>query len=145
MYLLDTNVISEYRKGPQANAGIVAFFDKTPNDVLFLPAQVIGEIQAGISKLRRQRSAPAEKKADAYELWLDHLVTEYGDHVLEFDTGAARVWGALLSSEKRDPHATDKQIAALALVHSLVVVTRDAGEAFKKSPNLRVLNPFLNS
>lgn len=54
MYLIDTNVISEHRKGPRAHPGVVKFFEATPNNALYLPAQVIGEIQAGIAKLRRQ-------------------------------------------------------------------------------------------
>ncbi|WP_338758648.1 type II toxin-antitoxin system VapC family toxin [Massilia sp. METH4] len=142
MYLLDTNVISEYRKGNRADRGVCRFFESTRNGVLFLPAQVIGEIQAGIFRLRRLDDGAAGQRADTYQLWLDGLVAEFKDHVLEFDVEAARVWGTMLSHEKKDPHTIDKQIAAMALVNDLTVVTRDKGDAFARIPGLRKLNPF---
>jgi len=145
MYLLDTNVISEYRKATKANAGIIQFFDATQDEALFLPVQVIGEIQAGISKLRRQKDAQATRRANTYELWLDSLLAEFGDRILQFDIDAARLWGTLLSSEKKDPHSIDKQIAAIALIHSLTVVTRDKGIAFTRIPNLRTFDPFTST
>lgn len=142
MFLIDTNVLSEYRKGKRANAGVMQFFAAAENSSLFLPAQVIGEIQACIAKLRRAGGEHALKQAEKYELWLDSVLTEFGDHILQFDVEAARVWGSLLSSEMRDPHTIDKQIAAIALIHDLVVVTRDKGDAFSRTPNLKILNPF---
>ncbi|GAB2879988.1 type II toxin-antitoxin system VapC family toxin [Pseudoduganella ginsengisoli] len=145
MYLIDTNVISEFRKGRRANAGVVAFFGAVDSKTLFLPAQVVGEIQAGIAKLRRQGSGQALRQADAYELWLDSLISEFGDRVLEFDIEAARTWGMFLSNEKKDPHTIDKQIAAIALIHGLTVVTRDGGEAFKHMPNVKSFNPFTDA
>ncbi len=142
MHLIDTNVISEYRKGARANPGVVQFFASTQGSTMFLAAQVIGEIQAGVAKLRREGSEQAKDRAGAYELWLDGLIANFGDRILEFGSEAARVWGTLLSNDKKDPHTIDKQIAAIALVNSLVVVTRDKGEAFSRIPNVRVLNPF---
>lgn len=142
MYLIDTNVISEYRKGARANAGVTRFFAATPSSTMFLAAQVIGEIQAGVAKLRREGSEQARDRAAAYEKWLDGLLAHFGDRILTFDSEAARVWGTLLSNEKKDPHTIDKQIAAIALVNSLVVVTRDKGEAFSRIAGVKVLNPF---
>ena len=142
MYLIDTNVISEYRKGERADAGVRRFFEGTKNGVLFLPAQVIGEIQAGIFRLRRNGDEAAGVRAQAYQLWLDGLLAQFKDHVLEFDVEAARVWGTLLSHDRKDPHTIDKQIAAMALVNDLVVVTRDKGEAFSRIPCVKTLDPF---
>lgn len=145
MYLLDTNVISEYRKGAKANAGVIRFFDATQNEKIFIPVQVIGEIQAGIAKLRRQKDVQATRRADTYELWLDSLLAEFTDRILQFDIDAARLWGTLLSSEKKDPHSTDKQIAAIALIHNLTVATRDKGVAFTHIPNLRTFDLFTDT
>lgn len=142
MYLLDTNVISEYRKGTRANRGVQAFFAGVQSEALFLPAQVVGEIQAGIARLRRQADELAAQRARLYESWLEELLETFGARVLEFDTEAARVWGTLLGNEKHDPHTVDKQIAAIALVHDLVVVTRDHGTAFKTLRPVRALDPF---
>lgn len=142
MFLIDTNVLSEYRKGKRANAGVIQFFAAAESNSLFLPVQVIGEIQAGIAKLRRAVGEQALQRAEKYELWLDNVLTEFGEHILQFDVEAARVWGALLSNDKKDPHTIDKQIAAIALIHDLVVVTRDKGDAFSRTPSLKILNPF---
>jgi predicted nucleic acid-binding protein len=43
-----------------------------------------------------------------------------------------------------DPHAIDKQIAAIAWVHNLVLVTRGKGSAFARIANLSVFNPFID-
>jgi toxin FitB len=145
MYLIDTNVISEYRKGGRADAGVRRFFEGAKNGALFLPVQVVGEIQAGIFRLRHRGDDAAGERADIYQLWLDGLLAEFKDHVLEFDMEAARVWGALLGHEKKDPHTIDKQIAAMALVNDLTIVTRDKGEAFARIPGLRKLDPFTAS
>ena len=81
-------------------------------------------------------------QADVYQAWVDGLTAEFKDNILEFDSDASRVWGTLLSHEKKDPDTIDKQIAAIALVHDLVVVTRDKGTAFSRLSNVKVLNPF---
>jgi predicted nucleic acid-binding protein len=142
MYLIDTNVISEYRKGARADGGVLQFFADVQSTVLFLPVQVVGEIQAGIAKLRRVGTEQARQQAQAYEDWLESLLAEYVNRVLTFDLEAARMWGSLLSNDKKDPHTIDKQIAAIALVNNLTVVTRDKGEAFSRMPAVQVLDPF---
>lgn len=140
-YLLDTNVISEVRKGDRCNRGVRDFFDQSDDTELFLPVQVIGEIRAGISKAVRQND---NRKAEVYEQWLETLLQEYGHRIIEFDSDCAQVWGSLLSGEKRDPHTVDKQIAAIAMVWNMTLVTRDSGGGFKTiaGRNLKVLNPF---
>jgi len=142
MYLIDTNVISEHRKGPRAHPGVVKFFEATPNNALYLPAQVIGEIQAGIAKLRRQNDTNAAEGAEIYQLWLGCLLGKFGNHVLRFDYEAASLWGAMLTSERKDPHTIDKQIAAMAIVNNLVLVTRDKQIALAANPAIEVLNSF---
>lgn len=143
-YLLDTNVISEVRKGDRCNSGVRAFCEQTDDSELFLPVQVIGEIRAGIAKLSRQKDA---RKAKVYELWLENLIDQYSDRIIEFDADCAQVWGTLLSGEKKDPHTIDKQIAAIALIRNMTVVTRDAGGGFATivHPDLKLVNPFKNA
>lgn len=142
MYLIDTNVISEYRKGARTNPGVRQFFADVESTVLFLPVQVAGEIQAGIAKLRRIGTEQARLQARIYEDWLDGLLAEYGNRVLGLDIEATRMWGSLLSTDKKDPHTIDKQIAAIALIYNLTVVTCDKGEAFSRIPAVQVLDPF---
>lgn len=145
MYLLDTNVISELRKGNRAHSGVRAFFSTVPEALLLLPAQVVGEIQAGIAKLRREGSEQSMARAEALDGWLDELVQNHGQRIVAFDSDCARMWGTLLSGEKKDPHTIDKQIAAIALIHDLTVVTRDKGEAFSRIRGLKVYNPFIDT
>jgi predicted nucleic acid-binding protein len=143
MYLLDTNVLSELRKRGNANWGVRRFFETTDPDELFLPVQVIGEIRAGIAKLRRRGSAEELKRAAAYDAWLTQdLLQGYGGRIIDFDADCAMVWGELLSGEKKDPHTIDKQIAAMALIRDMTVVTRDQGASFRTVPGLKMLNPF---
>lgn len=140
-YLLDTNVISEIRKGDRCNWGVRDFFDQSNDTELFLPVQVIGEIRAGIAKAARKRD---NRKAEVYEQWLETVLQEYGSRIIEFDSDCAQVWGRLLSGEKKDPHTVDKQIAAIAMVWDMTLVTRDSGGGFKSlaGKNLTILNPF---
>jgi predicted nucleic acid-binding protein len=140
-YLLDTNVISEVRKGDRCNWGVREFFDQTNDSELFLPVQVIGEIRAGVAKAIRRKDHP---KAEVYEQWLETLLQEYSDRIIEFDADCAQVWGTLLSGEKKDPHTIDKQIAAIAMIRDMTLVTRDSGGGFRTivDRGLKVLNPF---
>lgn len=140
-YLLDTNVILEIRKGDRCNRGILEFFDTTDDSELFLPVQVIGEIRAGIAKAVRNKD---RRKAEVYEQWLDNLLAEYGDRIIEFDADCAQIWGTLLSGEKKDPHTIDKQIAAIAMMRNMTLVTRDTGGGFTTiaDRDLKILNPF---
>ncbi|MFL6674499.1 MAG: type II toxin-antitoxin system VapC family toxin [Massilia sp.] len=138
-YLLDTNVISDYRKDERANPGVRAFFSDIPAEQIFLPVQVIGEIQAGIAKVSRNRDTI---RVHAYMAWLDTLIRDFGDRVIEFDVDSARTWGLLLSGEKKDPHPIDKQIAAIAIMRGMTLVTGDKGLALSKFQGLLVLNPF---
>ena len=75
------------------------------------------------------------------EAWLVQVLQEYGDRVLALDGDAAQLWGRL---RVPNPHnAIDKQIAAIALLHDLTVVTRNS-EDFA-GIGVRLLNPFLAS
>ena len=137
MYLVDTDVISESRKGTRANAGVRTFFkqvvaEQTP---VFLSVVTVGELRRGVELVRHRRNAI---QANRLEKWLTQLLRHYGDYVLEIDTDIAQLWGRL-----RVPHyenALDKLIAATALVHDLTVVTRNHDDYARTGA--RVLNPF---
>jgi toxin FitB len=137
MFLIDTNVISEARKGQRADAGVQAFWaaaasDETP---LFLAAVTIGELRRGV-ELIRHRGDHAQAKQ--LEQWLLEVLQTYGDRVLDLDGDAAQIWGRL---RVPNPHnALDKQIAAIALLHDLTVVTRNTADF--TSCGVRLLNPF---
>jgi predicted nucleic acid-binding protein len=136
MYLVDTNVISEARKGVKANSGVQQFFRTSEAEDLYLSVQTIGEIRRGLENIRRRGDLPQARKL---EKWLDLILTDYGDRILDFDEECAQVWGRLMSPHHE--HPIDKQIAAIALIHDLTVVTRNIDDF--RSTGTRISNPFV--
>ncbi|MBN8442144.1 MAG: type II toxin-antitoxin system VapC family toxin [Thauera sp.] len=135
MYLLDTNVISELRKGGRANHGVTAFFATLAAEEIYLSVVTIGQIRRGLENVRARGD---REQAGRLEAWLDKVVTDFSDRILEFDLDCAQVWGKLMSPHPQ--HAIDKQIAAIALIYDLTVVTRNTDDFV--SSGVRSLNPF---
>ncbi len=136
MFLVDTNVISELRKGQNANAGVLAFWRAADGEALYIAVQTMGEIRRGVENIR-QRGDSAQ--AARLESWLDRVATGYADRILSFDLECAQVWGKLMSPHPQ--HPIDKQIAAIALIHDLTVVTRNVSDF--KGLGVTVINPFV--
>ena len=82
------------------------------------------------------------EQARLYDNWLEMVLLDYADRVIDVDADCAQVWGGLLSHQKTDPPTINKQIAAMALISDMTIVTRDQGDGFRRVPNLKVLNPF---
>lgn len=135
MYLLDTNVISELRKGGRANPGVTAFFATLAPEDIYLSVVTIGEIRRGLENVRARGDL---EQAGRLEAWLDNVVTDFSDRILDFDLECAQVWGKLMSPHPQ--HPIDKQIAAIALIYDLTVVTRNTDDFV--SSGVRDLNPF---
>lgn len=135
MFLVDTNVISEARKGGRANPGVKSFWASSDPAELYIPVQTIGEIRRGLENIRQRGDASQARKLEA---WLNTIVEDYSDRILDFDLDCAQVWGKLMSPNAQ--HAIDKQIAAIALIHDLTVVTRNVADF--TGLGARLLNPF---
>ena len=138
MYLIDTNVISEARKKTKANIGVRRFFKQAVNDGsrIFISVVTVGELRRGVESIRHRGDI---RQANQLEKWLELLLTDYQDHILDINTDIAQLWGHL-----RAPHpenALDKQIAATALIYELTVVTRNHKDFVKTS--VPVLNPWV--
>lgn len=136
MYLVDTNVISEARKGKKANPGVQKFFRTVEAEDLYLSVQTIGEIRRGLESIRHRGDLPQAKKL---EKWLDLVVANYDDRILSFDEECAQIWGRLMSPHHE--HPIDKQIAAIALIYDLTVVTRNVDDF--RGTCTRINNPFV--
>lgn len=134
MFLLDTNVIGELGKGIKADPGVVNLL-KANEDRLFLPVQVIGELRGGIEHLRRRRDVPQARRL---ENWFELVLETFADRILPFDLTCAQTWGRLISAN--DQNAVDKQIAAIALVYGLTVVTRNTDHF--EGTGVSIINPF---
>lgn len=135
MYLLDTNVVSELRKGARANPGVMAFFANLRAEEIYLSVQTIGEIRRGVENIRGRGD---HQQAERLESWLDAMVSDYAARILDFDLECAQVWGKLMSPNHQ--HAIDKQIAAICLIYDLTVVTRNTADF--ASNGVRLLNPL---
>ncbi len=137
MYLIDTNVIGEIRKRRQANTGVVRFFVRVREEdsALYLSAISIGELRRGVELVRYRGD---QRQARRLERWLDEIMENFADHILEFGVMESQIWGTL-----RVPHPErpiDKQVAATALSYGLTLVTRNT-KAFAGT-GLELLNPF---
>ncbi len=137
MYLLDTDVVSEIRKGDEANPGVRAFFADTSfrSADLYLSVVTIGEMRQGVERIRHRGD---DAQAKRLARWLKQVTTTYAESILPFDEETAHVWGRLRVPNPENP--LDKQIAATALIHDLTVVTRNT-EHFAPT-GARLLNPF---
>jgi predicted nucleic acid-binding protein len=137
VFLVDTDVISEARKGDKANAGVREFFDNASqnNTALFLSAITIGELRQGVESIRHRRNSAQSARL---ERWLDRLTVDFADAILPFDQETAQVWGRLRAPRPENP--LDKQIAATALIHDLTVVTRNTSHF--EPTGVALVNPF---
>lgn len=131
-YLLDTNVVSELRK-PKPHGAVVAWLNAQPEEQLFLSAVTIGEVQAGIERVRENDS----HKALELEHWLDQIASSY--NVVSMDATCFREWGRLMR-RKPDQLLEDAMIAATARIHGLTVATRNERDFVHLQ--VRIFNPF---
>jgi predicted nucleic acid-binding protein len=133
-YLLDTNVVSELRKGTRANPNVLAWSENISADALFTSVLVLGEIRSGIERIRTRD--PIQTKA--LERWLKETEEFYADHVLPITAAVADRWGRLNAG---NPISTIHGLmAATALENTLTLVTRNVGDV--RRTGATVLNPF---
>lgn len=138
MYLFDTNVVSELRKGARANAGVLKLVRALEADEahVYLSVVTLGELRRGVDLLRHRGDMA---QAQRLEGWLNSVIDEYAERILDLGREEALLWGRL-----RVPHpenALDKQIAATALISDLILVTRNTGDF--ATTGVKLLNPFL--
>lgn len=136
IYLLDTNVVSELRKGPRGHPNVVAWFSGVADGDLCLSVLVVGEIRHGIEAVRRRDGA----KAAALEQWLTRLVRDHGERILPVDRAVAEEWGRL--SAARSVSVVDTLLAATARVHGLTLATRNVRDV--EWTGVSCVNPFVS-
>ena len=133
--LLDTNIVSELRKGARANAKVMAWYRDVDEEDLFVSVLVLGEIRSGIERVRS--SDPAQ--AQALERWLKGLEKAYAGHVLPVTSAIADRWGRL--NAINPPSVVDGLMAATALENDLTLVTRNVQDVARTG--VECLNPFV--
>ena len=123
-YLLDTCILSKVRKAnhPESER-IKRWLGKHAETSFFISVVSIGEIQAGISKLKIEE----HPKKMVFENWLlGELIPRFNDRILPVDVHTCFLWGKLLGEAQRKGHllpAIDALIAASAIQHQLILVT----------------------
>ena len=118
-YLLDTNVVSELRKGAKADPAVVSWAKSTANDRHHLSVLTLGEIRKGIETRRRR----AVDQAEVLEAWLIRMSSDYAEDILPITPEIADEWGRLNSI--RSMPVIDGLLAATALSHGLTLATRN--------------------
>jgi predicted nucleic acid-binding protein len=120
-FLLDTNVVSEIRH-PEGSDAVKRRVRTIAPDSLFLSVIVFAELTKGVLRL------PKGARKQELLAWLGRLESVYGDRILPFDREAGRLWGKLAAeSEARGTRlgVSDGQIAATAIQHGMILVTRN--------------------
>lgn len=134
-YLLDTNIVSELRKGARCNPNVKTWAEGTSTGSLFLSVITLGEIRKGVELLKLRDVNAAEM----IEMWLENLTVKFAGNILPVCEEVADDWGKL-NAPSPQPTA-DSLIAATALIHGMTVVTRNTSDF--ANMNVRLLNPFL--
>ena len=133
-YLLDTNIISEIRKGPRCHPNVAAWYSNLEEESLYLSVLVLGEIRKGIEGLRDRDAG----KANELDLWLEQLQTSFQSQILPVDIAISQEWGRL--SSLHTVPVIDGLLAATATLHGLVLVTRNTRDF--ADLGIQLLNPF---
>ncbi len=133
-YLLDTNVISELRKGERANTNVKAWFSALDDEQIYLSVLTIGEVRRGVENVRRRDP----DSAAALDSWLARLGEAYRDRILPVDRAIAEEWGRL---NVPDPlPVVDGLLAATAKVAGLTFATRNVADV--EGAGVELVDPF---
>jgi predicted nucleic acid-binding protein len=136
MYLLDTNVVSEIRKGLKANENVITWAKQVSPASLFLSVISILELETGI--LQKERQDPTQ--GAILRTWLNaHVLPAFSERIISIDTAIAQRCAKLHIPDRR--YDRDALIAATALMHGFVVVTRNSKDFVETGVEL--LNPWL--
>jgi predicted nucleic acid-binding protein len=133
-YLIDTNIISEVRKGEQCDTNVARWYASLGDADIYLSVLVLGEIRKGIERVRRN----SQDRARALELWLATLRERFADRVLPVDQVVADEWGRM--SAIRSVPSLDALLAATAKVNQMTFATRNVADVAGLGAD--VINPF---
>lgn len=133
-YLIDTDVISELRKGKRANPNVTSWFAALAAEDVYLSVLTLGEIRKGIESIRRRDPQAAK----TLESWLGRVSEAHRDRVLPIDRSIAEEWGRM---NVPDPiPVVDGLLAATAKVTGLTVATHNSDDFARTGASF--IDPF---
>ena len=133
-YLLDTNVLSELKR-KSADSGVVSWFSQRPPATLYLSVLTLGEIRKGIEGVSE------ETRRQTLLDWLEtDLPSFFMGRIMAVDGSVADRWSRMIAAAGRPLPAIDSLLAATALEHDLVLVTRNVKD-FAGLP-VQLFNPW---
>ena len=133
-FVLDTNVVSELKRGTRADPNVVAWRARYAQEDLFLSVITTGEIRKGIEESHRKDVG----KAANFEHWLGFLEEEFENRILSVTPDISDLWGRLVARSNISP--LDGIIAATAAHFGYTVATRNERD-FQKT-GVDFINPF---
>jgi predicted nucleic acid-binding protein len=136
-YLFDTCVPSELlKRKPQQT--VIDWIAQCHESSIFLSVLTLGELQKGIAKLI---DSDRRKKL---QNWLDEdLSQRFAGRILDITPEIARAWGILQGQLERQGQkmpVIDGLIATIAIVHNLVLVTRNVADVQRSG--VQIINPW---
>ncbi len=135
MYILDTNVISELRKGKKAEQRVRIWAQALPAGNLYLSVVSVLELEIGTLLVERRD----RKQGAILRAWIDgHVLPSFSGRILAIDTVVAQRCASLHVPNPRSDR--DALIAATALVHGMTVVTRNVSHF--QATGVTVVNPW---
>lgn len=132
-FLIDTNVISELVK-PRPDRRVIEWVETADENLLYLSVLTLGKIRKGVA------SQPDRKRQTLLENWFQDLLIRFSGRILPVDQAVADRWGQMTGSAKSPLPVIDSLLAATALHHNLILVTRDTRAVLATGVSL--LNPW---
>jgi predicted nucleic acid-binding protein len=133
-FLLDTNILSELRKGARCDPSVANWAAKESGQAHYISVLSLGEIRKGIELLRKKSPAGCIP----FENWLQKLQSDYANCTIAITAEIGERWGKLLAI--RPLPLIDSLLAATALEHGLTLATRNTKDF--DGLGISIVNPF---
>jgi predicted nucleic acid-binding protein len=133
-FLLDTNILSELRKGARCDSNVSHWAAKESTQAHYISVLSLGEIRKGIELLRKK----SPEKCIPLENWLEKLHSDYANCTIPITAEISERWGEL--SSRRSLPVIDALLAATALEFGLTLATRNTKDF--DGLGISIVNPF---